>query len=570
MKHERRENMFCSNCGKEISSGVRFCPNCGAKVDVNSEAEKEKSVHVQPIQYNSEESTDASVGSGHIDSAQEYQYSANNKEGSVKEKKKSRKWIVVLVAVVAGIALIVSVALNSGDDASTGSEYHVVKTEYEEQVSLVRDAVPDLRFPQLSYGEVFAEYFGDPVWGYEKSDNGLDIVTFNGIVILDDTQKKIEFQFAMDIENGVVFEPGNYEYTLVFVEGEIPGGADYAEDLIEMAVESFAERHELKPEEVSERSDNSASGENKIQVTVTDVTDSLYEGNDNEYTFQMKGTDNAEILFYQTKDPENLLYYGQLTETAEDNDGSLWMYFSAGNPKEINDVILCFGFKTLIGTGDVYVQDGWYGDDLDFTGNYSYKSSITEDSFQKIVSQYKNIQKTNDEQLNEFITLINSFSDPPDLSEDELETYYEREYESWKRKEGYLNITEDASGHLQIEDHSSEFCGGWSDTYSQRCGMSISSADGVYYTIEIQWSGSAWESTEWEFTATYDGYDNGLRYSGSKCNYTFPEDENGAAIEEYDYYDGEGFIYIDSSGLLHWDDYVENAGENCLFEKDVY
>ena len=169
--------------------------------------------------------------------------------------------------------------------------------------------------------------------------------------------------------------------------------------------------------------------------------------------------------------------------------------------------------------------------------------------------------------LQEFIDLLNLYSDPPQLMEDELEEYYKGEYDLWKSGQGYSNITIDNKGHLQIADHSEEYVGYWSDSYSQRCNMTIECNDGIYYYIDIYWGSSAWDSTHWSFIGTYDSNLDGIVYWGSRIEEYYPE--NGETQETYVYNNGEGFLYIED-GILYWNDYMENVGADCMFEKMSY
>ncbi|MGN0142920.1 MAG: hypothetical protein ACI4AD_11890 [Roseburia sp.] len=171
------------------------------------------------------------------------------------------------------------------------------------------------------------------------------------------------------------------------------------------------------------------------------------------------------------------------------------------------------------------------------------------------------------ELLPEYIELICSFSDPPDLQGDALEAYYKEEYDAWKRGEGCRFIIVDETGHLKIDDHSAEYSGEWSDTYSERCHMSIQS-DGIYYQIDINWSSSACENTHWQFWGTYDSTLGAITYTGYCIEEYYPGD--GEVQETYTYTDGTGLIYMGNDGMLYWIDDIQNQGENCAFAKVQY
>lgn len=112
---------------------------------------------------------------------------------------------------------------------------------------------------------------------------------------------------------------------------------------------------------------------------------------------------------------------------------------------------------------------------------------------------------------------------------------------------------------------SEKFVGEWLDTNSERCNMIIECEDSVNYSIDINWSQSESENYHWVFVGKYDAKKDGILYTGRKilqgCN------ENGDLQETIVYDDGKGILYLERNGRLYWDDYEENAGEKCSFEK---
>lgn len=170
-----------------------------------------------------------------------------------------------------------------------------------------------------------------------------------------------------------------------------------------------------------------------------------------------------------------------------------------------------------------------------------------------------------DRLLEEFIALISSYSEPPDLEEDELEAYFREQFSLWENGEGYYNLMIDDTGHLIMPDHSFEYIGTWRDTYSQRCSMKIQCVDGINYSIDINWGSSAWDNTHWFLYGMYDENKGGIHYYGSRIEEYFPDD--GEKQETYVYTDGEGLLWIGKDGMLYWNDYVEQKGEDCVFEQ---
>ena len=156
-------------------------------------------------------------------------------------------------------------------------------------------------------------------------------------------------------------------------------------------------------------------------------------------------------------------------------------------------------------------------------------------------------------------------TDINDLEGDALQEYFKKEFDSWAAGESYTNITTDADGHLIIPDHTAEYAGMWQDVNSQRCSMEISSSDGIYYGIDINWGSSAWDNTHWSFGGTYDEMAGGIHYYGSRIEEYYPDD--GDMQETYAYTDGEGLIWIGDDSMLYWDDYMEQEGAGCAFEK---
>ena len=193
------------------------------------------------------------------------------------------------------------------------------------------------------------------------------------------------------------------------------------------------------------------------------------------------------------------------------------------------------------------------------------ESIVNDGSGETLPSQQN---ENNYELLDEFISLICSYSDPPDLEGEELTDYFKSEFDSWLNGEGYINITTDADGHLVIPDHTDEYVGNWWDTYSQRCNMEISSYDGINYEIDINWGSSAWDNTHWAFYGIYDELEGGIYYYGSRIEEHYSDD--GELEETYVYSNGEGLLWIGDDGILYWDDYIEQQGTDCSFEREEY
>ena len=117
-----------------------------------------------------------------------------------------------------------------------------------------------------------------------------------------------------------------------------------------------------------------------------------------------------------------------------------------------------------------------------------------------------------------------------------------------------------------IEDHSAEYVGEWWDANGESCSLDIACEDGIHYFIDINWSDGTKDNTHWSFAGTYDKNQKGITYQGSKNKEHYPQGQDLQITGIYT--DGTGLIYIDTEGMLHWDDHTENAGAGCIFQKN--
>ena len=111
-----------------------------------------------------------------------------------------------------------------------------------------------------------------------------------------------------------------------------------------------------------------------------------------------------------------------------------------------------------------------------------------------------------------------------------------------------------------------DFAGTWVDSVSQRCWLTIENYDGIHYGIDINWSSSASENTHWMFNGTYEKEYGGLKYNGDEIHEIYNED--GSIEKNFIYTDGSGVFKITENGTMIWDDWIENAGKECIFEKE--
>jgi len=129
-----------------------------------------------------------------------------------------------------------------------------------------------------------------------------------------------------------------------------------------------------------------------------------------------------------------------------------------------------------------------------------------------------------------------------------------------------MGIQQILGKHISTEQNISEaYIGTWNDTTSQRCWLTIENTYDTYYELNIYWSSSAAENTEWNFHGTLDETTGIITYSGDQIHSVYHED--GTIFKEFIYTDGSGQFYLDENQNLYWDDWKEQAGSDCLFQK---
>ena len=80
----------------------------------------------------------------------------------------------------------------------------------------------------------------------------------------------------------------------------------------------------------------------------------------------------------------------------------------------------------------------------------------------------------------------------------------------------------------------------------------------------VTWGSSAFETTSWEMSGTFDESTRSVSYTnGTKTNIVF--DENGGETDTVEYTDGTGTFTFQDGGRLIWQDDKENAAEDMVF-----
>lgn len=126
------------------------------------------------------------------------------------------------------------------------------------------------------------------------------------------------------------------------------------------------------------------------------------------------------------------------------------------------------------------------------------------------------------------------------------------------------STTESTEGDVLSNVYDERYIGEWYNLEGQPPFMTITYEETQGYIMEIHWSTTAFESISWYLNGIYSEEKNGIVYTGILTK-TFYSDD-GTVTEENS--EAGGLLYFKDNGLLYWDDWKENYGHNCVFEKD--
>lgn len=96
-----------------------------------------------------------------------------------------------------------------------------------------------------------------------------------------------------------------------------------------------------------------------------------------------------------------------------------------------------------------------------------------------------------------------------------------------------------------------DFTGTYTEPMSGRCTIDIEHLSGDDHKVNIRWSGSAFESANWEMTATYYVSTGLLEYTNAKYYVRTYTDET-TYTDDVKYTDGAGEFWFEPDGMLGW------------------
>lgn len=117
-----------------------------------------------------------------------------------------------------------------------------------------------------------------------------------------------------------------------------------------------------------------------------------------------------------------------------------------------------------------------------------------------------------------------------------------------------------------VLDKTDELCGIWWDINSERCNMTITKENGIYYCV-VNWASSACNNSKWTFSGTWDDDKKEVSFNNEKEVEEFYYDDG--TVEVLSKYDsGMGSICL-KEDFLFWKDHMNTIGCRCKFKKQI-
>lgn len=198
--------MKCSKCGNEIKNGAKFCNICG------------QSVSGENIVNDVEQNVKPSVNLNKND---------ENKDNVVANPPKKNKTLKAVIGVflVIVVGLVIGVIASESDSGYVSEDVLSVKNGYFE-------AYPsDQGYTDI--GTAFDGYFADTSWESFTSEEGMEIVQFDGEFMYYDDETDCSLQFE-------TYEDGTFEIYAVEYNG-IPQNKLEIASLVEEVMENSLE-----------------------------------------------------------------------------------------------------------------------------------------------------------------------------------------------------------------------------------------------------------------------------------------------------------------------------------------
>ena len=170
----------------------------------------------------------------------------------------------------------------------------------DEHVIGVKNGYPNA-IPDITYGEAFESFFGNPTWKYFEADTGEQVVEFTGYCTYQDAEVKARLQFILS-EDGKSFETGALSFN------DVPQSTFIANAMVYKAFEEYASKHDL---DIDEDEDVWTSSEDTLETEADTTTEEVDEVEEVSVT-EEKMADKEEK--FSMSRVEDMAYYSDLDE----------------------------------------------------------------------------------------------------------------------------------------------------------------------------------------------------------------------------------------------------------------
>ncbi len=190
---------LCPVCGAVNPVGSAFCSNCSAPFAAaqnNGFApsyEQPAGQYGQPVQYDQNGAAYGQQNPGYY--------------VPTVQKKKKKKLVWVLVAIIPVIIIIAIIGIiassdtgsssSSGSGSSYGSSSYSLDSYY---INMVKNAKNSTY--GITYGSAFNSFFSSPSWDYFMSTSGQHVVEFEGGFYYSGSPTTAKIQFVLDLDGG--------------------------------------------------------------------------------------------------------------------------------------------------------------------------------------------------------------------------------------------------------------------------------------------------------------------------------------------------------------------------------
>ena len=246
---------------------------------------------------------------------------------------------------VSGLMLLPACGEQEQDTVMEG-QLAMESEDDEEHVVAVKNGSP-ADYPDCTYGDAFANYFGSPTWNYFQSKKGKDIVQFTGRCTYEEEEVLAKLQFILDMDAGT-FETGGLSFNGKEQENSV------IKDLMDKVFKEYQSASAAEAEKTEKKEENSAPAPT---VTYTGNEACLQSGifHQDGYEESWYNSDSGlYIISYLTENhacfvvtSENYIigasevYYVDITDAKLESNGKLTVDVSLStaenNPKPLGD-----------------------------------------------------------------------------------------------------------------------------------------------------------------------------------------------------------------------------------------